>query len=174
MAVEEETDGGFGIEELDDVAPRRPRRHGLRARLRRGVLRLTWRWLKQPEISLVGLQIREVGLLEQRYRVTVRLHNPNRLPLPIRVVHYQIELMGQRFAAGETTEAFRIPARGATDFSLNVNMSILRLASSVANFLLRPQGDIPYRIHGDIELDLPLLPAVPFAHAGQVELAKRR
>lgn len=171
MAVEEEADSGFGIDELDRAVPRR---HGLRARLRRGALRLTRRWLQRPEISVVGLQIREVGLFEQRYCITVRLDNPNRLPLPIRVVHYQIELMGQRFAAGETTEAFRIPARGSTDFSLNVNLSMLRLASSVANFLLRPQADIPYRIHGDVELDLPLLPAVPFSHAGQVELAKRR
>jgi LEA14-like dessication related protein len=149
-----------------------PVRPGLRARLRQRAVRLLRRWVKTPEISVTGLKLRQMSLMEQRGQLAIRLHNPNRIALGVRAFRYRVEMSGQRFAKGQTAEPFRIPARDATSFDVDVRLSMLKLAGSLVGALLAPRPTLEYRITGEIELALPWLPPIPFSYTGQVDLER--
>ena len=147
-------------------------RERLKAKLRGWGIRLARRYIKTPEIQVVGIQLIEGGLLEQHYRVKLRLDNPNRIALPVKVFRYRVELVGERFLKGQTEAPFRIPARGATEFEVNARTSLVRLGRSLVNLLMRPYSGIDYRISGDIDLGLPMLRSVPFSHRGNVDVLR--
>lgn len=159
-------------EGLPPIPPTSQAQSGLRARLKRQAIRLLRRWVKTPEISVTGLKLRQMGLMEQRGQLGIRLHNPNRIALGVRAFRYRVELSGQRFAKGQTAEPFRIPARDATVFDVDVRLSMLKLAGSLMSALLAPRPELEYRISGEIELALPWLPPIPFSYTGQVDLER--
>jgi LEA14-like dessication related protein len=134
--------------------------------------KLARRYVKTPEITLIGLRIVEASLFEQRYRVRLRLFNPNRIALPVQAMRWRIELVGERFAKGETSEPLRIPAQGATEFELTVKTSLMRLGRSLVNLLMRPYSGVDYRLSGEIDLGLPLLKNIPFSYQGNVDLLR--
>jgi|GEM_PF-818367 len=154
----------------------RGRLHQTRERAQKRALELGFklarRYVKTPEITLIGLRIVDANLFEQRYRVRLRLYNPNRIALPVQAMRWRIALMGERFAKGETTEPLRIPAQGATEFELTVKTSLMRLGRSLVNLLMRPYSGIDYRLSGEIDLGLPLLKNIPFSYQGNVDLLR--
>lgn len=144
----------------------------LKRKLRGWGARLARRYIKTPQIQVVGIKIVEGGLLEQSYKVKLRLYNPNRIALPVKVFRYRVELVGERFLKGQTEAPFRIPARGATEFEVSARTSLVRLGRSLVNLLMRPYSGVDYCITGDIDLGLPLLRGVPFSYRGNVDVLR--
>ncbi|MDY6942103.1 MAG: LEA type 2 family protein [Pseudomonadota bacterium] len=144
----------------------------VRDRLRGWLIKQVRRFVKTPEITITGLQAKEVSLFEQRFCLTIRIHNPNRIALPVKVFRYRVELMGRRFAKGENVEAFKIPARDAVEFDVNAKLSMARLAGSLATFLLQGEPELNYRIRGDIDVGLPLIRNIPFSYGGRVDFRR--
>ena len=69
--------------------------------------------LETPDLELIGIQMMSTDMFAQKFRVRVKVMNPNDLELPIRGLDYQIFLMGDSFAEGLTSDRFVVPAKGA-------------------------------------------------------------
>ena len=68
--------------------------------------------LKQPEVSLSGVDIKEFGLFEQRLGLALRVVNPNATDLAIDGVEFEVEVNGQGFARGVSNKATTVPRLG--------------------------------------------------------------
>ncbi len=126
--------------------------------------------LESPEVTLTGLRMVEAGFARQRYDLTLKVRNPNRIPLPVRGLAYRIDLAGERFAAGETLRSFTIPANGETDFELSVTTDLLRSLSSLQKLIEQREQSLQYSIGGELQVDLPLVRAIPFSRSGALDL----
>lgn len=126
--------------------------------------------VQAPALSLSQVQILESTLLEQRYRLTVRVDNPNAITLPIRGMHYAVKFAGVDFASGVTPTAFRVPANGAHDVEIDVTTNLLRSAQQLMAYLRDRPETLDYELSGEIEVDLPFVGAVPFTRTGTVAL----
>lgn len=65
-----------------------------------------------PRITLVDLQPESVTLFEQKYLIQLRIQNPNEQALEIRGLHYDLELNGQSFLSGVSSESLAIAPFG--------------------------------------------------------------
>lgn len=126
--------------------------------------------LESPEVTLAGLRMVEAGFAKQRYDLTLNVRNPNGIPLPVRGLAYRIDLAGERFAAGETLKAFTIPANGESDFQLSVTTDLLRSLSSLQKMIEQREQSLQYSIGGELQVDLPLVRAIPFSKSGALDL----
>src|SRR5690606_31186330 len=70
--------------------------------------------LQEPTISLVGLEIRELVLLRQRYALTLTVHDPHAVARAGRGLRYGLHLGGEPFATGLSAQALAVPAYGET------------------------------------------------------------
>jgi LEA14-like dessication related protein len=124
--------------------------------------------LQQPELSVVDVDLLKGDLLRQELRVRMRVYNPNDRSLPVRSITYEVQLAGRAFAHGESLGDFVIPARGETDFDVNVTANaagaLLRLLAS------GDRGDPEYRLTGEVKLSSGLLRSIPFDHTGTLKL----
>lgn len=129
--------------------------------------------LETPRLSLVGLEMTEVTLFEQRLQVRLRVQNPNDIALPVRGLSVNFELGGEEFAQGVTARAFEVPAFGEAEFDMmitaNAASAILRLVNAGRD-RDKPRDSIDYRISGKLSTRLGLLRSVPFDERGSIPL----
>ena len=56
--------------------------------------------IETPHVTLNNLQVIDMTLLEQRYAVTLRVQNPNPIPLPISGMNFQLDINDTELGPG--------------------------------------------------------------------------
>ena len=126
--------------------------------------------LQAPDITPTAVELVDVALDQQRFKVTLHVQNPNDRALPIKSVKVALEIEGVEVGRGESTEPFNVPAHGETDFDMIVTTNV---ASSLPDLLVRVVrgGKLPsYHISGTVNPDIAYLPPIPFSKSGQITL----
>jgi LEA14-like dessication related protein len=122
---------------------------------------------EKPILSVVGISLGRSDLLQQTLVLHLRVENPNNLALPVKGLQYRLELNGEEFARGETSDSFSVPAGGASNFDTSVTTNlagaVLRLASSRGK-------NVNYKLSGTVLLSSGLLPSVTFERVGAINL----
>ncbi len=107
---------------------------------------------EKPKLNLIDVQVTQVGLVQQRYRLTLEIENPNAVPFPVDSIRYHVRLAGMDFADGETTEGFDVPAHGKTNFQVDVTTNLFKLAGQFANLLSSNTSNLDYEVVGDVKV----------------------
>ena len=129
--------------------------------------------LEAPKVELGGVQMMSADMFAQRFKLRVKVHNPNDVELPVKGIDYTVIMMGDSFAEGVTTERFVLPAKGEAEFDMLVTTNFV---SSFGRLLSRVGGgkleNIDYEIAGKVLVDKGMLRKIPFSHRGTVDFVK--
>ena len=129
--------------------------------------------LETPQVEVVGVQMLSADMFAQQFKLRLRVQNPNDLELPVRGIEYQLLLMGDSFAEGNSTDRFVLPANGEAEFDMLVQTNFV---SSFGRLLSRMGGrkleNVDYELSGKIQLEKGPLRRIPFSHKGQVDFYK--
>ena len=129
--------------------------------------------LKAPTCELVGVQILSTDMFAQRFKVRLRVDNPNDIELPVTGLEFTVIMAGDRFAEGMGNEEFLLPAKGNAEFDMLVTTNFVssfgRLLSRTSNGKLE---DVDYEIAGKIAVDKGVVRKIPFNHRGPVDFTK--
>lgn len=116
-----------------------------------------------PNASLASLQLVEMGLVEQRFRVGVLLENPNPHATTIRLARALLKINDTPFVSGVSNEGTILPANGSAVVEIDA-------ASQVGNVLNNlGTRSVNYHISGTLELDKIVVP-IPFSHRDEIAL----
>jgi len=127
--------------------------------------------LENPRLNLVGFEMVDAQLFEQRYLLTFRLINPNDIALPITGIYYEIELEGKAFATGVNGSPVDIPAYGETRVTVRMSTSLLQSIRHLAAIAGEKPDSLNYRIKGHLNVNLPLVGKIPFSETGRIKLS---
>ena len=129
--------------------------------------------LEAPSLELVGVQMLSTDMFAQRFKVRVKVINPNDLELPVKGLEYTILMMGDSFAEGMANESFLLPAMGEAEFDMMVTTNFV---SSFGRLLSRVQGgkleNIDYEITGKIMVEKGMVRKIPVNHRGTVDFSR--
>ncbi len=123
--------------------------------------------LQQPTLTVVDVNLLKGDIFKQELRVRMRVENPNDVALPVKSITYEVELAGNAFAHGESTGDFIVPAKGGTEFDVNVTANA---AAAVLQMLGKSDQGAQYRIFGKVRLSSGMLRNIPFDHTGTLRL----
>lgn len=128
--------------------------------------------VKSPVVDLRGVQIMGLGFNSQTFLLSFDINNPNSFALPVRSVNYALKLDGQAFASGQTASEFSVPANGASQFAISVDLNLLQTAPQLLSIVRQSaRKDVGYELHGRLALDLPFVPAVDYRNTGSIRLS---
>ena len=129
--------------------------------------------LRAPQLEVLAVQMLSTDMFAQRFKVRVKVQNPNDLELPVRGLEYTILMMGDSFAEGMSDQAFVLPALGEAEFDMLVTTNFV---SSFGRLLSRVQGgkleNIDYEITGKVMVDKGMVRKIPFNHRGTVDFSR--
>lgn len=124
-----------------------------------------------PDVELTEVYVETLDLRKQTFLLEFDVVNPNPFPLPVNTVAYGVSLDGHRFASGETTSGFVVPAGSEGEFIISVDLNLLQTAPELL-FIVREavQRDIPYVLEGRLGVDIPAVKPVRFETEGTIRL----
>ena len=122
-----------------------------------------------PRVSLVSIAPVDVHLLEQRFRVTIRIQNPNSRDITIRGLDYQIVVNGRIFAQGVSGKPVTVPAWGENTAEVEVVSTLQRVMEQLEELGNRGQPSLDYAISGHVSVDGIPVP-VPFEYQDTLSL----
>lgn len=128
-------------------------------------------FISTPTVQLNSVQLTDIDITSQTFLLGFDIVNPNSFPLPIANIEYGVSLDGYRFASGETGAAFTVPANGDSEFAISVNLDLMQTAPTLF-WIVRDAArrDIPYKLEGQLGVDIPLTKPVPFKSTGNIRL----
>lgn len=99
--------------------------------------------LKAPEVRASDIQLKEIGLKQIRFILSVDAFNPNSTTLPLSGLKVDLDLLGQPFAQGAGRDAyFELPANATTRLPIEFVVTTARLRDLLRNF--RPENPAAY------------------------------
>lgn len=129
--------------------------------------------LETPKVSLLGVQMTSGDMFSQRFRVRVKIENPNDLEVPVQSLDYTMFLMGDRFGEGASEQSFVLPARGEAEFDMMITTDFV---SALGRLVSRMGGNklenVEYEINGKLHLAKGFVRTIPFDHKGLVNFSK--
>ncbi len=103
-----------------------------------------------PEVVLVSMVPMDVSLMEQRLAVTLRVRNPNNVPMSVDGLRFAIDVNGKGFAKGSSDKAVTVPRLGEADIEGTAHVSTTDLVRQV---LGAPDAQgLAYRMSGTLFL----------------------
>jgi LEA14-like dessication related protein len=124
---------------------------------------------RPPDVSLAGIELRDVSLFEQKFRLKLRLTNPGEREFVINGISCEIELNGHAFARGVADRTVMVPRYGEAVLDLDATSALSGVLQQLHE-LSRGRERIDYRIHGHISLGG--LGSIPFERRGDVALPR--
>ncbi len=126
--------------------------------------------LQPPQATLVAVEMTELGVRQQRFRLVIDLDNPNTIALPVNALAYSVMLEGAPFAEGRTEGGFRVPAGGRERVRLTVSTDLLRSLEQLQGLLVAGRRDVGYELDGRVWLDMPMRPSLRFSDRGSIDI----
>ncbi|MBM3116151.1 LEA type 2 family protein [Jeongeupia naejangsanensis] len=102
---------------------------------------------EKPKVSVAGIAVKDIGLFEQRFTLTLRVQNPNNVSVPVSGLNAKLEVNGKPIADGVSNASVTIPALGEA----TVPVDIVSNLGGLARLLKRGDGAAPsYRLYGKL------------------------
>ena len=123
--------------------------------------------LVAPQLTIVGVELRQSDFFSQRIKVKLHVQNPNNRALPVRGITCDLQVAGEKFAHGVSASEFTVPALGETDFDMLLTADV---ASALLRVLSGDKNNLDYRMTGTVNLASGLIRSIPFSQSGKLPL----
>jgi LEA14-like dessication related protein len=120
-----------------------------------------------PRVVLVDLRLMDSTVLEQRYRLTLRVQNPNAAPLDIDGLSLDLDLNDHPFLSGVSNQAVVVPAYGEALTELDASSTLLGIVRQVEVLERTGNGRFTYELSGGLSLR-GYAGTVRFSHRGEL------
>jgi LEA14-like dessication related protein len=124
----------------------------------------------RPTVTVIGIEMRGGNLLQQNFAVKLNIQNPNDRALPVRGLHTELNVGGERIASGVSDRAVVIPAFGESEFDMTITANLALALLKLTDKANSRADSIDYELTGEASLDLPFMRSLPFHQAGSLSL----
>lgn len=122
-----------------------------------------------PEVRVIGVELRGVGLLEQELGVGLCVTNPNRTELAFRGVSFAVDVAGAPLAGGVSDAPVRLPPLASVPVSFTVVVTARNLGPQLLG--AARAGGLDYRLRGTVAPAGAPGISLPFGRSGRLGLS---
>jgi LEA14-like dessication related protein len=131
---------------------------------------------EDPKISIADIQIQDIKAMEGIFLITLRILNPNDVPLNLHAINCDLEIDSRHFASGIADSQLSVPAYGTQTVPVTVYASVLDIVASVVGLLHTDTTafkgkQLPYTLQGTVGVSVRgFKKEIPFKASGEVPL----
>ena len=134
--------------------------------------------VQTPRLGLTDLEVVDFGLFEQRYRLQLRVQNPNPYALHIRGLDYTLHINEREFARGVSNQSLKVPAFSEALVEIDLVSSLAGVVAQLDELSSKRGDRLPYRLSGRVTIGsygqgrlfglLALSRSLPFDYQGEL------
>jgi LEA14-like dessication related protein len=107
--------------------------------------------IREPEFTITAIAIMQAELINTRFRVSLRIDNPNIFPVDLSSFGYELYGAGRFWADGREDDVLHIPARGSAETRLFLMMNFINMQRSLLDEVIALR-QVRYRFTGEAEV----------------------
>ena len=123
-----------------------------------------------PRVSLAGLRLAQIGIVEQRYAAKFRVQNPNDARLRVRGMEYTIYINGRKFADGVSGRNFSVAGYGEKIIEVDLTSTVLRVYEQIRSLGQGEAETFRYRLEGSLRIS-GQMQSIPFTYEDMIDLS---
>jgi LEA14-like dessication related protein len=131
--------------------------------------------IREPEFTITSIAIMQAELINTRFRVNLRIDNPNLFPLDLSSFGYELYGDGLFWADGEEHDVLHIPAGASSEAKLFLVMNFIDMKRNLLDDVIKMRM-VRYRFKGEVMVatDIAYLPRfnMAFDKSGLSEVLK--
>jgi LEA14-like dessication related protein len=115
--------------------------------------------IREPEFTIVSIAVMQAELINTRFRVDLRIDNPNLFPVELSSLSYELYGSGRFWADGKEKTTLEVPSKGSAETRLILTMNFINMRRELLDEVIA-MGQVPYRFTGEALVDtgIKLLP----------------
>jgi LEA14-like dessication related protein len=118
-----------------------------------------------PYLSIISVEPMEVTPLEQKYRLKVRIQNPNDHDIDISGMSYVLEVNGHSLVKGVSDDAVQVPRFGESVIEMSGVSTLFGFVRQIQALQDRQSPGMDYRLSGKLSLKNGF-GSLPFSYEG--------
>jgi LEA14-like dessication related protein len=107
--------------------------------------------IREPVFTITGIAIMKADLINTRFKVSLRIDNPNLFPLELEVLSYELYGAGRFWAGGTERKPLPIPPRSSAETDLALVMNFIDMKRELLDQVIS-RREVPYRFTGSAEI----------------------
>ena len=131
--------------------------------------------IREPEFTITAIAVMQAELINTRFRVGLRIDNPNLFPLSLSSFDYALYGEGRFWASGKKRDMLQIPAQSSAEMNLFLMMNFIDMKRHLLDEIIAMRT-VRYRFTGEAEVgtDISWLPQfhMGFDHSGNSVVLK--
>lgn len=104
-----------------------------------------------PKVTLLGITPVKMEVLQQTFRLTLNLQNPNDFDLPIRGLQFNAAINDDDFASGVSNNAIDLPAFGEAEMEVEVRSGLMQIIDNLSK--LGSAESLDYSLRGSVKVE---------------------
>ncbi len=124
---------------------------------------------EKPYITLSNINLLNMGVFEQRYRIMMRIQNPNDIAIHIKGMSYQIVINEKDFARGVSNQSFIVPEFGEKVIEIDAVSDLTSILSQFQNLMTGGIKKVSYSLTGKAKVEKRIR-RLPFEYMGELDL----
>jgi LEA14-like dessication related protein len=105
--------------------------------------------IQEPVFKITAIAILKAELINTRFRVSLKVENPNPFPMALSSFAYELYGEGRFWADGQEKNVLQIPAHGTAETRLFLIMNFIDMKRSLFDQIVNLQ-DVNYRFAGEV------------------------
>jgi hypothetical protein len=116
--------------------------------------------IREPEFVITSIAILKDELVNTRFRVDLRIENPNIFPVALSSFGYELYGRDRFWAGGQERDVLDVPPKGFAETRLLLVMNFINMPRNLLDEVIA-LGNVPYRFTGQVLVNtpVPLLPS---------------
>jgi LEA14-like dessication related protein len=127
------------------------------------------RFSEPPYITLSNINLLNMGVFEQRYRIMMRIQNPSDVEITIKGMSFQIFINEQVFARGVSNKSVIIPEFGEKVVEIVAASDLTSMLRQFQELMTGGIQKVSYRLTGKAKL-ANRIRRLPFEYKGELDL----
>jgi LEA14-like dessication related protein len=105
--------------------------------------------IQEPVFTITSIAVMKAELINTRFKVSLRVDNPNSVPLELSAFTYELYAGGRFWADGGETAVMQIPPGGFAEKDLFLMMNFLNMKREVLDQIIALKA-VRYRFSGNV------------------------
>lgn len=123
---------------------------------------------EKPELQLTNLSMLPAQGLEQRFRLTFRVTNPNNISFPVDGMNFKLNLHGLQVATGVSDKKFVLEPLSDNTFEVDVSASLFNSGRVLLDIMNSKPQELAYEINAKIFTSKGLWGSIPVTRSGLI------
>lgn len=125
-----------------------------------------------PDVQVTSISMLPSTGLEARFKIGLRVINPNRQALNVRGMSYNVSLEGYKFIRGVGNDIPTIPGYGEEEFYVEASTNLIESIKMISSFINNPKDKLKYAFGAKLDIGSSFLPALNLTDTGEINLSQ--